>query len=150
MKTLKDILVIDESTAKKRENSFVDEVLPPGSYTAKIIGFTEEDTYQYITVEINKKRYNMFYNYYIPNTTDLDANLISWIKALATIPVLDNTSLLEIANSAIGSSYKIVIYNYISKKGQYAGKPRHSIDFRELPVLETVTIEEEIIEDLPF
>lgn len=146
--SLKDILLKDAANAKTSE-SVIPETLAPGDYVAKILGFTEEETYQYVSVEINKTRYNFFYNYYLKDSTDLNADLINWIKALATIPVTDNTSLLEIANSAIGSSYKITIYNYMSKTGKNAGKNQHAISFRDLPVIETVTIEEEDL-DLPY
>lgn len=146
--SLKDILLKDAANAKTSE-SVIPETLAPGDYVAKILGFTEEETYQYVSVEIDKTRYNFFYNYYLKDTTDLNADLINWIKALATIPVNDNTSLLEIANSAIGSSYKITVYNYMSKTGKNAGKTQHAISFRDLPVIETVTIEEEDL-DLPY
>ena len=146
--SLKDILLQDAASAKTG-GTIVNEILAPGVYVAKILGFTEEETFQYISVEINKKKHNFFYNYYLKDTTDLDANLINWIKALATIPVNEKTSLLEIANSAIGSSFKITIYNYVSKAGKNAGKTQHAISFKDLPVIETVTIEAEEIE-LPF
>lgn len=146
--SLKDILIKDANTAKT-QGGIVNEVLPPGTYLAKVLGFTEEEAYQYVSVEINKKKFNFFYNYYLRNTTDLDANLISWIKSLATVPVKDSTSLLEIANSAIGSTFKITIYNYISKTGKNAGKTQHAVSFKDKPVLETTTIETEQVE-LPF
>lgn len=146
--SLKDILLKDIAKAKTSESAIPD-TLAPGDYVAKILGFTEEETYQYVSVEIDKVRYNFFYNYYLKDTTDLNADLINWIKALATIKVDDNTSLLEIANSAIGSSYKITIYNYMSKSGKNAGKNQHAISFRDLPIIETVTIEEEDLE-LPY
>jgi len=143
---LKDILVKDAANAKTVD--YINEILPAGEYLAKIIGFTEEETFQYVTVEIDKKKYNFFYNYYIKDTTDLDGNTINWIKGLATIEVDDNTSLLEIANSAIGSTFKITVYNYVSKSGKNAGKEQHAISFRDLPVLDETVIEEEEL-DLP-
>jgi hypothetical protein len=146
--TLKDILLKDAANAKVPEGTN-QETLPAGTYVAKVLGFVEEESYQYITVEIDKKKYNFFYNYYIKDTTDLDANLINWIKGLSTIQVTDETSLLAIANSAIGSSYKIVVYNYVSKTGKNAGKQQHAISFKDLPTIETVTIESEEVE-LPF
>jgi hypothetical protein len=146
--SLKDILIKDANTAKT-QGGIVNEVLPPGTYLAKVLGFTEEEAYQYVSVEINKKKFNFFYNYYLRNTTDLDASLINWIKALATIPVKETTSLLEIANSAIGSTFKVTIYNYVSKTGKNAGKTQHAISFKDKPVLETTTIETEQVE-LPF
>lgn len=145
--SLKDILLKDAANAQSPE--FKNEVLVPGTYSAKILGFTEEDTYQYVTVEINKKKFNFFYNYYLKDTTVLNADLINWIKTLATIPVDENTSLLAIANSAIGSTYKITIYNYTSKTGKNAGKVQHAISFSDLPVMETVEIVNEDLE-LPF
>lgn len=144
---LKDILLKDVANAKSPE--FNNEVLAPGKYVAKILGFTEEETYQYISMEINKKKYNFFYNYFLKDSTDLNADLINWIKALATIPVNENTSLLEIANSSIGCSYTIVIYNYVSKTGKNAGKTQHAISFKDVPVIENVQIETEEVE-LPF
>jgi hypothetical protein len=146
--SLKDILIKDANTAKT-QGGIVNEVLAPGNYVAKVLGFTEEEAYQFVSLEINKKKFNFFYNYYLRNTTDLDASLINWIKALATIPVKESTSLLEIANSAIGSSFKITIYNYVSKTGKNAGKTQHAISFKDKPVLETTTIETEQVE-LPF
>lgn len=145
-KTLKDILVEDAANAKTISNN---EILAPGTYIAKLIGFTEEDTYQYVTFQINKKNYNFFYNYYIKDTNDLDGNLIKWLQALATCTVTDKTSMLEIVNSAIGTSYKISIYNYVSKAGKNAGKSQHAISFKDVPVIESVTIEVED-DELPF
>lgn len=145
--TLKDILLKDAANAKSSDLNT--EVLPAGTYPAKILGFVEEDTYQYVTVEINKKKYNFFYNYFLKDTTTLNADLLNWMKALSTIPVADTTSLLEIANSAIGSTYKIVIYNYTSKAGKNAGKAQHAISFKDLPVIDTVVIQTEDVE-LPF
>lgn len=149
--SLKDVLLKDLATAKTPEGANT-EILPAGEYRAKILGFVEEETYQYVAVEIDKKKYNFFYNYFIKDTTDLDANLINWIKALATIPVDDNTTLLTIANSALGNTYKITIYNYVSKSGKNAGKQQHAIRFGTLPVIDNVDITEEVIEtlDLPF
>ena len=100
MVSLNDILVSDIANAKTGIN---DEILPAGTYVAKVLNFTEEEHYNYITLEINKKRFNFFYNYYLRDTTDLDANLLNWLKALATIPVNEKTNFLDITNSAIGS-----------------------------------------------
>lgn len=149
--TLKDILVKNLVDAKTPEGMNTD-ILPEGEYKAKILGFVEEETYQYVSVEIAKKKYNFFYNYFIKDTQDLDSYLVNWIKALANIPVTDTTSLLEITNSAIGSSYKIKIYNYTSKSGKNAGKQQHAIRFSVLPILDTTTIEEEVVSlpDMPF
>ena len=149
--SLKDILLEDTKNAKVPEGPAQD-VLPPGDYRAKVISFTEEDAYQYMVLEINKKKYNFFYRYYIKDTTDLDANTINFIKALATIPTTDKTTLLEIANSAIGSTYKVTIYNYVGKSGKNAGKQQHALRFSVLPVLDNSIIEEETVEipDLPI
>ena len=147
---LKDILLADAKGAKS--GGFDHEVLPAGEYVAKIINFTEEDTYNYVAVEINGKRFNMFYNYYIRDTTDLNGDVINWIKELATIKTTDKTTLLEVSNSAIGCSYKISIYNYVSKTGKNKGKSQHAISFSDLPVIDTTVvtpIEEEDL-DLPF
>lgn len=147
--SLKDILVEDEKNAKSSE--FKNEILPAGEYDAKILGFTEEETYQYVAVEINKKRYNFFYNYYLRDTETLNADVIKWIKALATIKVTPKTTLLEIANSAVGSTFKITVYNYTSKTGKNAGKEQHAISFRDEPVKVNtkVDIEDEEL-DLPY
>lgn len=147
-RSLKDILVKDLEVAKKPAGGDF-EILPPDEYVAKIIGFTEEENYQYITVEINKKRYNFFYNYFNYGTQDLNYFLIDWIKALSTVPVTDELSLLEIANSSIGNSYKVTVYNYTSKSGKNVGKVQHAIDFKVKPELQIVEIvAEEMV--LPF
>ena len=147
--TLKDILLADTKDAKT--SSYENIILPAGDYVAKILNFTEEETYQYIAMEIAGVRHNMFYNYYIYQTEDLDGNLINWIKALSTIKTDDTTSLLDITNSAIGCSYKIVVYNYVPKSGKNQGVQQHSISFKDLPTQETVAvvIEEEEL-DLPY
>lgn len=146
---LKDILIKDAKGAKAPKG-FPDP-LAPGEYNAKIIGFTEEDTYNYLTVNIDSTNRNYFYDYYIYGTTDLNLNVINWFKALATIPITENTNLLDIANSAIGSTYIISIYNYTGKRGKNKGKVMEAIDFKELPVINTQIIETEEIEDsLPF
>jgi len=150
--TLKDILIADEENAKT--SGYDNTILPAGEYDAKILNFTEEENYQYIAMEINGKRFNMFYNYYIYNTTDLDGNLIKWMKNLATIKVTDKTTLLEIANSSIGSTYRITISNYIPKSGKNQGKEQHAISFQDMPqlVVQDVAIENEELDedDLPF
>lgn len=147
-KSLKDILVKDLEIAKKPAGGDF-EILPPGEYVAKVIGFTEEENYQYITVEINKKRYNFFYNYFNYGTQDLNYYLIDWIKSLSTVPMTENMSLLEIANSSIGNSYKITIYNYTGKVGKNAGKVQHALDFKVKPELQIVDIITEEVE-LPY
>jgi hypothetical protein len=148
--SLKDILVKDASKAKAAQSGYEEIVLTPGTYIAKVLGFTEEETYQYMTLQINGKKFNFFYNYYNYNSQDLNKSLIDWIQSLATIPVKPETSMLEIVNSSIGSSFKIEISNYVSKSGKNAGKTQHTVNFRTLPELETVVIETETLEDLPF
>lgn len=147
-KSLKDILIKDLDVAKKPAGGEF-TILTPGEYVAKVISFTEEENYQYITVEIDKKRYNFFYNYFNWGTTDLNYNLIDWVKGLATVPVTETMNLLEIANSAIGNSYKITVYNYPSKSGKNAGKIQHAIDFKVVPELQIVEIVTEELE-LPY
>ena len=66
--SLKDILLEDTKNAKVPEGPAQD-VLPPGDYRAKVISFTEEDTYQYMVLEMNKEKYNFIYRYYIKDTT---------------------------------------------------------------------------------
>ena len=62
---LKDILLADTKDAKT--SSYENIVLPAGEYTGKILNFTEEETYQYIAIEVDGVRHNFFYNYYIYN-----------------------------------------------------------------------------------
>lgn len=141
--SLKDLTLNDLNKAKE---TAIGEVLKPGVYVAKVLSFTEEPDFNYITVEINKSKYNFFYDFFIRGTQDYSAEVIKWMRALATIPTDPTTTLLAIANSAIGSSYKIEIYNYTSKSGKNAGKVQHAIRYSTLPVIETVTIETEEIE----
>lgn len=144
---LKDILLKDVGTAQSGGPNM--EILEPGVYEAKVIGFTEEDTYQYVTLEINKKRFNFFYNYYLYESDVLDKDLLDWLQALSTITTTAKTTMLEIANSAIGNTYKVTIYNYESKSGKNAGKTQHAISFRDLPIKVDATIVDEELE-LPF
>ena len=90
---LRDLLVGGDNVKNAKKQGYNDEVLVAGDYDAKVIGFTEEETYQFVTLEINGKRFNFFYNYYIKDTTDLDGNTIDWIKALSTIEVTEQTNL---------------------------------------------------------
>lgn len=147
LKSLKDIRVQDTADAKTPNG--IPPTLAPGEYDAKILQFVEEDNYNYISMEIAKKRYNMFYDYYLRDSTDLNKEVLDWLKALATIPVKNDTTMLEIANSAIGSTYKITVYNYTSKSGKNKGNAQHAISFRDLPVLQETLIETEEAE-LPF
>ena len=74
------------------------------------------------------------------DTDVFNADVLNWIIGLSTIPVSDKTSLLDITNSSIGSSYKIEIYNYTPKTGKNAGKPQHGIQFSTKPELVVVEI----------
>lgn len=124
-------------------------VLPAGTYTAKVLGFTEEENYNYVSLEINGVKYNFFYNYFLRDTDKFDADVLNWIIGLSTIPVQENTSLIDISNSAIGSSYKIEIYNYTPKTGKNAGKTQHGIQYSSKPELVVVEVETEEFE-LPY
>lgn len=137
-RSLNNITVADLTSAKARENT--NQVCPAGEHVAKVISFTEEENYNYITLEINNVKYNFFYNYFLRNSDTFDADVLNWIISLATIPVTDATGLLEISNSAIGSSYKVKIYNYTSKTGKNAGKLQHAIDFATKPEMTTVDV----------
>lgn len=149
LKSLKDILLKDASTAKSSQTTI--EALPAGVYTGKLLGITEEEKYSYITLEINKVKRNYFYNIYLRNSDDLNADVFNWLQSLATVAVTEQTSLLEIINSAIGFSFEIKIYNYVSKSSKDVGKTKDAIDFTVLPKLVSVgAIQEEVIEDLPF
>jgi hypothetical protein len=141
-RNLTNITAADLRNAKQREQKGF-EVCPPGVHTARVIEFVEEETYNSVKLEINGKQYNFFYNYFLRNSQDFDADVLNWIISLSTIPVTDTTSLMEIGNSAIGSSYKIEVYNYTSKSGKNAGKVQHGIQFSTKPELVTVEIEEE-------
>lgn len=138
-KTLNNITMADLANAKKQEGTTF-EILPEGKYTAKVIEFVEEQTYNYVKLEINGKVYNFFYNYFLKDSTVFNADVLSWIIALSKIPVTDTTSLLEITNSAIGSSYEVEIYNYVGRTGKNAGKKQHAIRFSTMPTPVTVDI----------
>jgi|LGOV01.1.fsa_nt_gb hypothetical protein len=147
--SLQDILVEDAKNAKSSD--FIQDTLAPGKYQIQVLEFVEEDTYQYISTIVNKKKYNFFYNYYLKDSTDLNADTINFIKALATVAVTAKTTLLEIANSAIGSTYEVEIYNYVSKSGKNKGKTMHNINYRALPIRTTTQVNIDVVEDdLPF
>lgn len=147
-RNLSTISVADLGTAKQRENTGF-KVCPPGVHTARVIAFNEEENYNTVSLEINGTKHNFFYNYFLRNSQDFDADVLNWIISLSTIPVTDQTSLQEIANSAIGSCYEVEIYNYTSKTGKNAGKLQHAIQFGTKPKLVTVEIQEEEYE-LPY
>lgn len=148
-KSLKDVLVRDAAKAVKREASGNFEVLPAGNYNFKLLGFTEEETYNAITFEYQNKKYNFFYNLFQKNSDQLDLDTLNWFKGLATIPIKDDTTLLEIANSAINCTYNVKIYNYVSKSGKNAGKKQMAIDFTFTPTLATADVTTEEM-DLPY
>lgn len=141
---LKDIILGDLAAAVTPDSTPV--VLPAGVHTMKILGFTEEPTYSYVTVEVDRRKFNFFYNFLIRDTNNLNAEVINWFKELATVTTTEKTTLLEIANSAIGSSYEIEVYNYVSKSGKNAGTTQHAIKFSTLPVLAVNTVEIEELE----
>ena len=124
-------------------------IVPAGMHVAKVLGFVEEENYNYVSLEIDGVKHNFFYNYFLRDTDTFDADVLNWIVGLSTIAVNDQTSLIDITNSAIGSSYEIEIYNYTPKTGKNAGKPQHGIQFSTTPKLTVVEIESEEFE-LPF
>ena len=114
-----------------------------GMHVAKVLGFVEEENYNYVSLEINGVKHNFFYNYFLKDTDKFDADVLNWIIGLATCTVKEETSLIDITNSAIGSSYEIEIYNYTPKTGKNAGKPQHAIQFSTTPKLTVVEIQSE-------
>ena len=146
-RNLANITIADLQGAESK--SFEAPILQAGKYTAKVLGFTEEENYNYVSLEINGTKYNFFYNYFLKDTDTFDADVLNWIISLSTIPVVENTSLIEVTNSAIGSSYTIEIYNYTPKTGKNAGKPQHAIQFKTKPELTVVEVQTEEFE-LPF
>lgn len=142
-RNLSNIKVADLGTAKQRPNTNAFAVCPSGVHVAKVLGFFEGDTYNTVSLEIDGTKYNFFYDYMLRDGSAFDADVLNWIISLATIPVTDSTGLMEIANSAIGSSYKIEIYNYTAKTGKNAGKLQHAIQFSTKPELTVVDIQTE-------
>lgn len=124
-------------------------IVPAGTHKAKVLGFTEEESYNYVSLEIDGVKHNFFYNYFLKDTDKFNADVLNWIIGLSTIPVKEDTSLIDITNSAIGSTYDVEIYNYTPKTGKNAGKPQHAIQFRTKPELTVVEVETEDFE-LPF
>lgn len=118
-------------------------IVPAGMHVAKVLGFVEEENYNYVSLEINGVKHNFFYNYFLKDTDKFDADVLNWIIGLATCTVKEETSLIDITNSAIGSSYEIEIYNYTPKTGKNAGKPQHAIQFSTTPKLTVVEIQSE-------
>lgn len=140
--TIKDLAGAETKNMEK-------PILPAGTHVAKVLGFTEEENYNYVSLEVNGVKYNFFYNYFLRDTDKFDADVLNWIIGLSTIPVQEDTSLIDVTNSALGSSYKIEIYNYTPKTGKNAGKPQHGIQFRTKPELVVVEVETEEFE-LPY
>jgi len=140
-RNLSNITIADLGTAQTR--NVERPIIPAGTHVFKVLGFVEEEAYNYVSLELNGVKYNFFYNYFLKDTDTFDADVLNWIVGLATIAVTENTSLIDITNSAIGSSYEIEIYNYTPKTGKNAGKPQHGIQFSTAPKLVTVEIESE-------
>ena len=141
MRNLANITIADLGTAQTKNTER--PIVPAGMHVAKVLGFTEEENYNYVSLEINGVKHNFFYNYFLKDTDTLDADVLNWIIGLATIAVKEDTSLIDISNSAIGSSYEIEIYNYTPKTGKNAGKPQHGIQFSTTPKLTVVEIQSE-------
>lgn len=153
---------------EKARSMFDKITLEAGQYRGKLLGFTEEDTYNLMNFEIevpddegntSLQEVGFFYNWYLRNSDDLNADVIAWIKSLATIKVEKSTTMLDIANSAIGSTYVFEVYNYVSKSGKSKGETQHSIDFTVLPIIDTTVVKTETVkapeggvkeDDLPF
>lgn len=148
--SLADVRVSNFGSAKKKEGAGF-APCPAGKHNAKLIGVVEEETYNMIKLMIDGKQYNFFFNLFIYGTDDLNLDVLNWFKALATIPTNDNTSLLEIINSAIGYTYEVEVYNYTPKTGKNAGKLQDGIQFSTVPKMVTADIEEEdLSDDLPY
>lgn len=146
-KNLSTLTMADLTNAEAKQTEA--KVCPAGEHEAKVLGFTEEETYNYVSLEINGVKYNFFYNYFLRDSDKLDKDLLDWIISLAQIPVTESTSFIDITNSAIGCTFKIETYNYVSKTGKNAGKQQHGINFRKKPELVVVEIQSEEFE-LPF
>lgn len=146
-RNLANITIADLENAETK--SVEAQVCPAGEHVAKVLAFVEEETYNYVSLEINGVKYNFFYNYFLKDSDKFNADVLNWIIGLSTIPVTDTTSLIDITNSAIGSSYKVEIYNYVSKTGKNAGKTQHGIQFSKKPELVVVEVQTEEFE-LPF
>ena len=140
-RNLSNITIADLGAAQTR--NVERPIIPAGMHVFKVLGFVEEESYNYVSLELNGVKYNFFYNYFLKDTDTFDADVLNWIVGLSTITVTENTSLIDITNSAIGSSYEIEIYNYTPKTGKNAGKPQHGIQFSTAPKLVTVEIESE-------
>lgn len=140
-RNLANITIADLGAAQTR--NVEKPIVPAGMHTAKVLGFVEEENYNYVSLEIEGVKHNFFYNYFLRDTDVFDADVLNWIIGLSTIPVTENTSLIDITNSAIGSSYKIEIYNYTPKTGKNAGKVQHGIQFSTKPELVVVEITSE-------
>lgn len=140
-RNLANITIADLGAAQTKNTER--PIVPAGIHTAKVLGFVEEENYNYVSLEIDGVKHNFFYNYFLRDSDVFDADVLNWIIGLSTIPVTESTSLIDITNSAIGSSYKIEIYNYVPKSGKNAGKPQHGIQFSTKPELVVVEITSE-------
>ena len=140
-RNLANITIADLGTAQSKNTER--PIVPAGMHVAKVLGFTEEENYNYVSLEIDGVKHNFFYNYFLKDTDTLDADVLNWIVGLSTITVKEDTSLIDISNSSIGSSYEIEIYNYTPKTGKNAGKPQHAIQFSTTPKLTVVEIQSE-------
>ena len=147
---LSNITVNDIANAKSNEFAGF-AVCPAGMHDFKILNFNETDGFNQIEVQEGTTKYRFFYNYCLRGTDQLDADLLNWMKSLATIPVQPNTTFQEITNSAIGRTYKIETYTYTSKSGKNAGKEVAAIQWKTLPEPVIINDVTEIAEqELPF
>jgi hypothetical protein len=55
--TIKDLAGAETKNLEK-------PILPAGTHIAKVLGFTEEENYNYVSLEVNGVKYNFFYNYF--------------------------------------------------------------------------------------
>lgn len=142
-------LSVQEAMAGAKAPERVDVIVPAGKQQLVFAGNVEEETYNALKFQWQGKPVMFFYNPLLKDSTDLNQQVLDWIKALANITITDKTNFQEIFNSAIGSTYEIEVRNYTSQKGKNAGKVQHAIDFAKLPVKVMNTIQTEDI-TLPF
>ena len=84
-RNLANITMADLGTAQTRNMD--KPIVPAGMHVAKVLGFTEEENYNYVSLEIDGVKHNFFYNYFLRDTDTFDADVLQWIIGLATIPV---------------------------------------------------------------
>lgn len=140
-RNLSNITIADLGGAQSKNTER--PIVPAGMHTAKVLGFVEEENYNYVSLEIDGVKHNFFYNYFLRDTDTFDADVLNWIVGLSTVPVTETTTLIDITNSSIGCSYTIEIYNYTPKTGKNAGKTQHGIQFSTTPKLVVVEVETE-------